>query len=79
MNRKSNCRAKCTRQERGFLLTMALESHAETQRRKEELGGTGQAPNRQKLGGTGQAPNRQKLGGTGQVPNRQEVNQERAL
>ncbi|MDX9719605.1 MAG: serine/threonine-protein kinase [Myxococcota bacterium] len=37
----------------------------------QELGGTGQAPNRQELGGTGQAPNRQdrqELGGTGQAP-----------
>ncbi|MDX9723477.1 MAG: hypothetical protein RBU37_22200 [Myxococcota bacterium] len=25
------------------------------------------------LGGTGQAPNRQEVGGTGQAPNRQEV------
>ncbi|MDX9721326.1 MAG: serine/threonine-protein kinase [Myxococcota bacterium] len=40
---------------------------------RQELGGTGQAPNRQELGGTGQAPNRQELGGTGQAPNRQET------
>ncbi|MDX9724009.1 MAG: hypothetical protein RBU37_24880 [Myxococcota bacterium] len=40
---------------------------------QQEVGGTGQAPNRQELGGTGQVPNRQELGGTGQVPNRQEL------
>jgi serine/threonine protein kinase len=39
----------------------------------QELGGTGQAPNRQEIGGTGQAPNRQEIGRTGQAPNRQEI------
>jgi hypothetical protein len=39
----------------------------------EELGGPGQAPNRQELGEAGQVPNRQELGEAGQVPNRQEL------
>ncbi|MDX9719853.1 MAG: hypothetical protein RBU37_03835 [Myxococcota bacterium] len=41
--------------------------------RAQQLGGTGQAPNRQEVGRTGQAPNRQEVGGTGQAPNQQEV------
>ncbi|MDX9721424.1 MAG: Maf family protein, partial [Myxococcota bacterium] len=39
----------------------------------QNLGRTGQAPNRQEVEGTGQAPNRQEVEGTGQAPNRQEV------
>ncbi|MDX9724707.1 MAG: hypothetical protein RBU37_28415 [Myxococcota bacterium] len=39
----------------------------------QELGRTGQAPNRQKVEETGQVPNRQKVEETGQVPNRQKV------
>jgi hypothetical protein len=36
MNRRSHCtKSRC--RERGFLLTMALESHAKTQGRKEEV------------------------------------------
>ncbi|MDX9720351.1 MAG: chemotaxis protein CheW, partial [Myxococcota bacterium] len=38
-----------------------------------EVGGTGQAPNRQEVEGTGQAANRQEVEGTGQAANRQEV------
>ncbi|MDX9723699.1 MAG: cobalamin-dependent protein [Myxococcota bacterium] len=49
----------------------SVEPSFETQ--AQEVGGTGQAPNRQELGGTGQAPNQQELGGTGQAPNQQEL------
>ncbi|MDX9722874.1 MAG: response regulator [Myxococcota bacterium] len=45
----------------------------ELEERLRQVGGTGQAPNRQEVGGTGQAPNRQEVGETGQAPNRQEV------
>ncbi|MDX9721508.1 MAG: AAA family ATPase [Myxococcota bacterium] len=41
----------------------------------QQVGGTGQVPNRQELGGTGQVPNRQEPEGAGQVPNRQELGQ----
>ncbi|MDX9724012.1 MAG: zinc ribbon domain-containing protein, partial [Myxococcota bacterium] len=41
-----------------------------------EMGGTGQATNRQEMGGTGQATNRQEMGGTGQATNRQEASRD---